>query len=69
MEEEVVASGGDQQTGYKDSCKPEIEAGLAPGYQSPDLVIGLWVGQKLVCLEKGSAMLDMMDLHLPYDPA
>lgn len=30
-EEEVVATGGDQQTGYRDSCKPETEAGSTPG--------------------------------------
>lgn len=43
-EEEVVADVGDQQTGYKDSCNPETEAGSG---QAAELVNGRWMGQSL----------------------
>lgn len=68
MEEEVVAFVGDLRTGYKDSCNPETEAGSGPG-QVVDLVNGLWMDQMPECLEKDTAVLDTVDLDLPYEPA
>lgn len=62
-EEEIVASDGDQQTDHKDSS----EVGSTPG-QAVDFVTKLWMGQRSECLEKGIAVVDMMDLHPPYEP-